>query len=256
MNMIKYITPFALTFFSAHALSSSQITSLNVDGNNIRFSIGSEKIHQLPSCVAQTTKSLYSFSLSTESGRAMYSLLITAIAGKLPVSVKSAMDCMIEADIERAKSISLAIAPTAPDSYKGISMLYKGDGVTQIGRVIGLRYINSGPVWDLAPSAESNHFRQFRPNDVSLRDLHFTSQDCSGQPLVQYYSGLQFVYNRSYKDSELHYVDRNSWKTLQVNSTLKHTGLCESTTLDAAFVEINPQPHGQCGTKPCILKEI
>lgn len=90
-------------------------------------------------------------------------------------------------------------------------MLYQGHGVTQIWRVMGIRYLNSGLVWDLAP-AESNTFRQFRPNDLSERHLHSTSQDCSVQLLFQYYSGLQFVYNASYRDSKLHFVDRNSWK--------------------------------------------
>ena len=118
------------------ALAAGKITYLNVVDDTVYFATDETK-GSTPACVAFETTEQWTVSLSNKTGRAIYSLLVTAMAGKQAINVETGDDCGDIAGIERAKGISLqpvneAIGISA--DVKGL-YLFQGDGVTKVGRI-------------------------------------------------------------------------------------------------------------------------
>ena len=87
--------------------AAAQVNYLNVDGDTVHFSTAEAKTATAPQCAVAETNDKFAVSLNSEAGRAMYSLLVTAMASKQAVSVKSAQDCAAVAGVERAKGVSI-----------------------------------------------------------------------------------------------------------------------------------------------------
>ncbi|WP_448566716.1 hypothetical protein [Thalassotalea ganghwensis] len=104
---MKTILSLAILCVPFIAQASSKISYLNVDGNNVHFALAGDKAHTIPSCAVAETNQHYGVSLLTEAGRAMYSLLITAMSTKQAVTVVSANDCSDVDGVERAQSVNL-----------------------------------------------------------------------------------------------------------------------------------------------------
>ncbi|WP_448566714.1 hypothetical protein [Thalassotalea ganghwensis] len=105
--MMKHLFSALLVVFSFHGSVNANINYLNVEANKVTFSLTENKTHSMPSCAITETNQQYGVSLLTESGRAMYSLLITAMSTKQAVSVVSANDCADVDGVERALSVSV-----------------------------------------------------------------------------------------------------------------------------------------------------
>ncbi|WP_281556442.1 hypothetical protein [Thalassomonas sp. RHCl1] len=93
---------------SFNAAAAAKVNYLNVDGDSVHFSTAEAKSAVSPSCVVADTDDRFAVSLRTEAGRAMYSLLITAMSSDVPVTVTSAADCGDVFGLERAQSVSIA----------------------------------------------------------------------------------------------------------------------------------------------------
>ena len=114
-NLFSKNTIIALTlpFWASSVFAAALVDYLNVDGNAVHFSIAESKTQTPPQCAVAETNDKFAVSLNTEAGRAMYSLLITAMSTKQGVSVKTAGDCADIAGIERASSVSIQPAMTS-----------------------------------------------------------------------------------------------------------------------------------------------
>lgn len=96
-------------FFTVTAAeAAAPINYLTVKGDAVHFSIDEAKSGTRPSCALATTSDHYAVSLKTDTGRAMYSILVAAMAGKQAVGVESAEDCADVAGLERAYALSIA----------------------------------------------------------------------------------------------------------------------------------------------------
>lgn len=115
--MIRALALFTL-FASCLALASSTINYIEVDDDVILFSTTDEKSGISPSCVDADHRALWSASLDTNSGRAIYSLLLTAMAKEqgLAVNISSADDCSVVDGIERADNVTLAVTTASASS--------------------------------------------------------------------------------------------------------------------------------------------
>jgi hypothetical protein len=135
LSLMKHLFFLILIVSTFTSFAAAKIDYINVDGDLVYFSTLEAKTSASPSCVISDTQNLWSISLSTSSGRALYSLLATAVAGELAITVSSALDCMDTSGIERAKSIAIAPvsnAATGAGLTSGKSLyLYKGDGTWQ-----------------------------------------------------------------------------------------------------------------------------
>lgn len=93
------ISPFAL---------SNTVNFLEVENDTAIFSTSEAKANG-PACVLSEFKDKWAVSLSSDSGRAMYSLIMTALAKSesLQLSVTSANDCGVLDGVERALDVSV-----------------------------------------------------------------------------------------------------------------------------------------------------
>jgi len=94
--------------FSANVAAAGKVNYLNVQGDIVHFATDSSKTLASPNCVVADTSERFTVSLQTESGRGMYSLLVTAMASNLALEVESALDCAVAPGIERALGVSVA----------------------------------------------------------------------------------------------------------------------------------------------------
>ena len=92
---------------SAQVYAAAQINYLNVDSEAVYFSTAEVKPTTAPQCAVAATNDRYAVSLNTKTGRAIYSLLITAMASKQSVSIESAQDCADIEGLERAKGVTI-----------------------------------------------------------------------------------------------------------------------------------------------------
>lgn len=93
---------------SANAAAAGKVNYLNVNGDIVHFATDAAKAVASPGCVVADTSERFTMSLQTESGRGMYSLLVTAMASNLALEVESALDCAVSPGIERALGVSVA----------------------------------------------------------------------------------------------------------------------------------------------------
>lgn len=104
---MKYVNFLFLLITMAAANANDEVQNLKVDGNLVTFTAGTGTSEPVLACENEETTHLWGFSLDSASGKAMYSMLVTAIASNRGVSVSTANDCVDDSGIERAQSIEL-----------------------------------------------------------------------------------------------------------------------------------------------------
>lgn len=115
-NYLKLLLVACTGLFASYQLNAANnITELKVDGDIVYFSLG-EKSHSLPDCVAKDNEHLWSTTLATESGRAIYSMLVTALAVDKAVEVVSAGNCDLLGGIENLATASIVLSGETVDS--------------------------------------------------------------------------------------------------------------------------------------------
>jgi len=92
-----------LTTAMVHA--SGKVDFLEVDKGIVSFSTVEAKTATSPACVASETANLWTVTLASETGRATYTMLMTALSTGVPVKVESAGDCAYMAGLERASRV-------------------------------------------------------------------------------------------------------------------------------------------------------
>ncbi|GLX78739.1 hypothetical protein tinsulaeT_20790 [Thalassotalea insulae] len=155
-----------------NAFADGNLTKLKVDSDVVYFASDEAKQHGIPACVASASEQEWAVSLNTATGKAMYSLLVTASTGNRKITVVSANDCADAVGFERAKSVE--ISPPQQQSSSKL-FLYKSDGTTLLGEFKGIfdykyAYI---PLGEQQLKLE----RQWTNTAV-----YYTTNDCTGTP--------------------------------------------------------------------------
>jgi len=190
----------------------------------------------------------WAVSLSSDAGRAIYSIIITAMSSRLPVSVVSAQDCVDAEGFERPLSVSITSDPSSKGSSSHKQLyLYKGDGETRLGRVINTE--KAGVIYYFSPSNKFDLQSYTLPYPGKL---YFTEANCSGTP-----------YSMSRDQIFLHPLS-NKWVKTSPSSSgnkdsvsqLNNLGECSISTLRYGFSEVEVDfDHPTCGANRCILKD-
>ncbi|WP_281559731.1 hypothetical protein [Thalassomonas sp. RHCl1] len=103
---MKFLLPVILILLCQSAVAAGKVNYLNVVNDLVYFSTDEIKASS-PSCVLAESANQWTISLETKTGRALYSLLVSAMSADQAVSVESGADCADVTGIERAKGISL-----------------------------------------------------------------------------------------------------------------------------------------------------
>ena len=109
--MRAFFLAFAFLSTSFGINASGSINFLEVDNDVVLFSTSEAKVATSPACVAQENSNLWTVPLASDSGRAIYSLILTSIAkGEgVALNIESAQDCADKTGIERASKVSLIV---------------------------------------------------------------------------------------------------------------------------------------------------
>lgn len=246
---------FASLFYTSALNAAGTIDHLSVDNDVVIFSTTEAKTAALPACASVEQADNWSISLNTQAGRAMYTLITTAIAKEMAVAIASAQDCADTGTIERAARIDLTVPSNQAvslDTQGGAIGVYKHDGVTQIGTYAytsstSIHYVPVGGDYRI------HSFRsQTRINDV----FYFTEDNCTGE--------MWTVNNRyTYIPTQNVSFDPDRWFVSSGNETsfaresYIQSGLgheCQDSSGTSDGYLLLPFEQQPCGTGPCILK--
>ena len=127
---MKLLPFLILPLISQTAFAAGKIDYLNVVDDTVYFSTDEVKASS-PACVLADTANQWTVSLNSKTGRALYSLLVSAMSAEQSVSVESGQDCADISGIERAKGISLqpVAIPVAASGGTGVQWAGYTDAV-------------------------------------------------------------------------------------------------------------------------------
>lgn len=235
LTLICLLTPF---FTNAAA----QVNYLNVVGDTVHFSTNEEKALTSPACAVAETNDKFAVSLLTESGRAIYSLLITALASKQAINVKSALDCVGVGDLERAQGVS--ITPVTMPGGKSL-YLYTADRLEKLGRVV--KALDYRTFMYLAKEDDTQLATYSRTSYNN--SVYFTEPNCAGQGYAML--GGRKVFNANYHPTES-YITESKSQTVTFQSWLRGD-VCEAYDRTGNYYKLVPNDDICRGT--CVLIE-
>jgi hypothetical protein len=235
--------------------AAATVNYLNVDGDAVHFSTNEAKSAVSPSCVIAETNDRFTVSLQSEAGRAMYSLLITAMASKQAVTIESALDCTDIEGVERAKGVSIVpITVAANLEGSGKSMyLYKGDNTTKLGRIFNGDGGNN--IYYYYPVDDNTVTRKYAFDTPLLDiDIYFEKSNCTGVAYLLTHT-INFI-RHPYHNSGQVIMRSSTSRSGASYSRLNLQGICfNNTTYSNTLYPLVPYNNLLCGNSPCIFKE-
>ncbi|GLX78738.1 hypothetical protein tinsulaeT_20780 [Thalassotalea insulae] len=177
---MKKLVILGLSVVSLATVAEGNLTKLKVAADVVYFATDEVKQHGLPACVASASEQEWAVSLNTATGKAMYSLLVTASASNRKITVTSANDCADAVGFERAHSVELGEVNSSDDYAKSV-YLYKADGVTKVGRFVSLYQDHADEFWYLPINNDvlSTSLQRYTP-DGGNSSLYFKLLNCGG----------------------------------------------------------------------------
>jgi hypothetical protein len=250
MKSLQFISTLVFSCFT-HAAGT--IDYLKIDQDVVLFSTTEDKTEASPACMAADNSELWSASLRSEAGRAIYSMLSIAIAKDLSIDVESAGDCADLTEFERASGVNLALAAETEASSSGAKSIgvYQADGVTRIGTFLS---------W--AEAAEKVHYitgdasiepKSYKINIGTAATLYYSGSGCTGNVFSQENDIAQnSLLPQLYEPSTTGWSSRT-----YLSRRTKNSDLCidydSSSTINAYIMR--PYENGECGEGLCVLKE-
>lgn len=248
---------------STSTIAASSISHLEVAGQTAIFTLSNPKTHQIPNCVSAQNHEKWAVNLNSLQGQATYSLLVTALSKGQFVTVTSANYCDTDLAIEIANGVSLT-ANTDRDVTHALA-LYKGDGTTKIGKVIGWSDKHHGYLYTpLTGSIKPDSYWHYsaRLPDHAI----FIKPDCSGDMYKRYYENNHYpLHFYEAVNSYLTYADGTQHgDKLSDHGESRMYHLLDGITCQVItenFAQIYSQyrkmvktTHPLCGEKPCVIK--
>lgn len=123
--MKKCLGTVSSLFFAANVWAGDEINHLDVNDGIVVFGTSETKTSASPSCMATDQADKWAISINSESGRAIYSLLMTAMVTNRTVTVVSAGDCADAEGYERAIGVNLDVNVTAVPTTVEMKTFYK-----------------------------------------------------------------------------------------------------------------------------------
>lgn len=230
--------------------AAGHVTFLNVDNDAVYFATAEIQAEPLPSCVIDKINSKYAVSLNTEMGRAIYSLLITAMASKQAISVASAGDCDAVDGVQRATGLSIVPIIEATQEDKSQSLYLYAFDDTKLGRIVNTSDTDKFYYLSISDSTE---LKLYTKPDPGQQYIYYSSSSCTGTAHFRYPNK---VGNHKLHNDGQFYRSANQPSTIRVLS-LRHTmGTCmEYDYVSSGMYQLSPHSIGLCGIGFCKIKE-
>ncbi len=249
---MKYLVSALSILLFSHAQAAGTVDYLKIDKDVVLFSTTETNSAASPACVANENTGIWSASLRSESGRAMYALLTTAVAKNMDVVVTSANDCADADEFERAEAVDLVFSDSESTASGSGVGLYKGDGVTRLGTVIGMGpEANSFYYASTEDQNSALYLENFAPSQSSTRPIYFKEENCTGTMYYPYTP--DFVLSKpSLNDGEA-YITNTVVARRAYKSSFTST-LCVAESGAVNTYTLSVYNHPVCGSKPCIVR--
>lgn len=239
----------AVSLFAMPVVAGNDIDYLQIDNDIVLFSVEGEKSDTSPACVSADKADLWSVSLASDSGRAIYSLILTAMAKDgMGIEVNSAGDCAVATGVERADKVSLGaiVASSSSSDSNGKSLaVYKGDLSERLGAFVD-------PInYDRWRFVDENGYISFT-GSFSRQRLYFIEADCQGDAYTDH-SGHN--YNAYFESGRLFKRDSSAQSSQTLLSVLSGTGECSDYSSTENIYPIMYVPDDICGDYMCKLVE-
>ena len=153
---MKYVITILVILYSSSSLAA-KVSYVSVKNDKVYFSTAIAKSHTIPTCVTTENTNKWALNIAEPSGRAMYSILVTAMAANMDLSVVSANDCGAETGYERPIEITLgsadSSAPIGSAIYKSCDEILQNipsaqDGVYTIQPTVGQFQVYCDMEWN------------------------------------------------------------------------------------------------------------
>ncbi|KID57545.1 hypothetical protein JF50_10175 [Pseudoalteromonas luteoviolacea] len=252
---------------SSGAIAASSVEQLEVYGDTVTFTLSAPKQHTPPSCVSVDNHNKWAINLNSLQGQAMYSLLASAVSKGQLVSVRSANRCESSPDIEQAAGVSLSTNYQSPLTTQQPS-IYKGDGVTKLGTVIGF---DGGRAYFI-PNGGSNKVWSYIKYQTNNANPIFLNPQCNGDAYHDWIPGTpsyipeldKYVAksNNNLAENRLNtkgntpvyaLVYKDKWQNLEYKYECVAQNKVASE-YSSSYSKLEPMPHPLCGDSACFLK--
>lgn len=249
--MLKKTLFLPLILSSFIASGAGSVSYLEVEEDVVLFSLTNGKTDSVHACAEAANQDLWSLSLSSDSGRAMYSLLLTSMADveNIALTVESAGDCAITTGIERASKVQLV--SNLRSSVDGTSLIvYNWDGSERLGPLVEMA---SKTEWHFLDEVTGT--TQEVTIRSQLRSFYFIESGCQGTVYAPSTGTYQF--NPYYKHGQYHTQSGDVRVSTDYKSILSTTGECveeEATESLRTLIETN-ETDPFCGLGNCILRK-
>lgn len=246
---------FASLFLTAAVQAAGTIDHLSVENDVIIFSTTETKSAAAPACAGAEQADNWSISLKTQTGRAMYTLITTAIAKDMAVAVSSAQDCADTGTIERAARIDLVAHSINETNSSGDvgsgATIYKGDGVTKVGTLVGVK---DEERWFYVDNEASSKMKLLDNSVVKHGYIYFSEDSCTGTLMVP--STSETVSANAYHMEGLFFkVEAGTWARRSIRSKLSLDGICDADVRNLHMSLTVGFEHSVCGSRLCVVKE-
>jgi hypothetical protein len=105
MKLTKWFGMLGAVFVCGVTQAAGKVDFLEVNAGVVVFTTSAPKTVNSPSCVLSEYAEKWSISLNTQSGRASYSMLVTAMSMGIPINIESANNCAVLDGVEQAQRI-------------------------------------------------------------------------------------------------------------------------------------------------------
>ena len=108
MKLLPSLTLVLLSSVSCLSLASVKISNMALQDNLVTFTTTPAKPDTALACVDSGSKDTWAAAIDTYSGRALYTMLVTAVGENLSLEIESAGDCNAAGNIERPAMVRIA----------------------------------------------------------------------------------------------------------------------------------------------------
>ena len=105
MKLTKWFGMLGAVFVCGVTQAAGTVDFLEVDNGVVVFTTTVTKVVASPICVLTEHTPKWSISLDNQSGRASYSMLVTAMSMGIPINIESANNCAVLDGVEQAQRI-------------------------------------------------------------------------------------------------------------------------------------------------------
>ncbi|WP_125779355.1 hypothetical protein [Pseudoalteromonas rubra] len=231
------------------------IEQLKIAGDVVHITLAQTTNPRTPAaCVSPDNASKWTLSLNTASGKASYALLVNAFEKEKQVEIEGTGDCTDHPGVERAYAVSVQ----QKHGDESVLYLYKGDGVTKLGRILKWE---TGERWEQLHLVYLNdeygyHVDSFYPRNyrkLPTVPTYFTEKDCKGTKAFNMQAGRVY-FHPDYNDGQLFQVIEGA--VTSTSSELHQDGRCLNYRWGhyPSISQTRLVSDRTCGSAPCIIK--